>query len=311
LAAKATGSEQQSGPSAADKNAWVLVDPLPGAARERVLEVLRDVSTAVVNARGTSGTTADIYNEYIRWANKAAGQLSRVVRADDVDRLVLTRRYWLLQSMGGDAGTLHVTNLLNAELDERARVIEEAHQDLKGQIERWSRDGVFVLADTSFYIEHPAKLEEVDFAGLLKIWEDPVHLLVPILVVDELDGLKRSSDRQVRWRAGYTLAVIDRLLPHPSQPAVLRAADFSSLDNRTGGIPRGEVRLEIVFDPPGHSRLPISDDEIIDRTVAVQALAGRPVRVLTYDTGQSTRARRAGLAVEKPTVEPGPEPPPA
>ncbi len=75
---------------------------------------------------------------------------------------------------------------------------------------------------------------------------------------------------------------------------MLRPEDFSAIDNQTGGIPRGEMTVEIVFDPPGHARLPINDDEIIDRATAVQALAGRDVTVLTYDTRQSMRARAAG-----------------
>ncbi|MFG3172292.1 hypothetical protein [Streptomyces sp. NPDC048200] len=69
------------------------------------------------------------------------------------------------------------------------------------------------------------------------------------------------------------------------------------------------MSLEVIFDEPGHNRLP-HDDEIVDRAAAVQAVAGRPVPTLIYDTGQATRARFAGLTVEKfhedpePAVEP-------
>ncbi|WP_185091796.1 hypothetical protein [Streptomyces sp. PanSC9] len=56
-------------------------------------------------------------------------------------------------------------------------------------------------------------------------------------------------------------------------------------------------------------RLPITDDEIIDRAVAIQTLAARPVRLLTCDTGQHTRGCAAGLMVTKvPANDPGPEP---
>jgi hypothetical protein len=92
-----------------------------------------------------------------------------------------------------------------------------------------------------------------------------------MVVVDELDGLKQASDRHVRWRAGYTLAVLDRAPRTGTGPARLREADFSALD--TGGIPRGEITVEIMLDPPGHTRLPINDDEIIDRALAIRPLA--------------------------------------
>lgn len=49
-------------------------------------------------------------------------------------------------------------------------------------------------------------------------------------------------------------------------------------------------------------------DEIIDRCLAVQPLADRQVTLLTYDMGQSTRARAAGLRVIKLTKPIGEEP---
>jgi hypothetical protein len=70
----------------------------------------------------------------------------------------------------------------------------------------------------------------------------------------------------------------------------------------------GAVSMELLYDPPGHERLPINDDEIIDRAVAVQVLAGRPVTLLTYDTGMSTRGRNAGLKTIRLQEELGEEP---
>lgn len=67
--------------------------------------------------------------------------------------------------------------------------------------------------------------------------------------------------------------------------------------------------LDLLFDAPGHVRLPINDDEIIDRALAAQALAGTEVTLLTFDTSQAARARRAGLQVNKLTFPLGEEPP--
>ncbi len=63
---------------------------------------------------------------------------------------------------------------------------------------------------------------------------------------------------------------------------------------------------EVIFDEPGHTRLPHDDDEIVDRAAAVQAVAGRPVKLLTYDARQATRARFAGLTVKKLRDDPDP-----
>lgn len=150
-----------------------------------------------------------------------------------------------------------------------------------------------MVPDTSFFIQHDDKLEDLDVAGLLHIREEPVHLVVPMVVIDELDSLKQSKDRQVRWRARHSLSVLDRILPHPTQAAELRPEDYTPLN--TGGIPRGQVTVEVVVDARGHVRLPINDDEIVDQAVSIQVLAGRPVTLVTFDTGQSMRARVAGL----------------
>ena len=44
-------------------------------------------------------------------------------------------------------------------------------------------------------------------------------MLVPIVVVDELDRLKDTKDPHVRWRAGYTLGVLDRVCGQVTGPA--------------------------------------------------------------------------------------------
>jgi len=72
--------------------------------------------------------------------------------------------------------------------------LEGATRALDEVITRLSGAGMFAVADTSVYIEHEQKLEDLDFVPLLSIWEDPVRILVPIIIVDELEGVKRRGD---------------------------------------------------------------------------------------------------------------------
>jgi PIN domain len=67
------------------------------------------------------------------------------------------------------------------------------------------------MPDTSFYIHHKNKLEDVNPGSLLGDPHTDFVVLVPMVVVDELDRLKETKDKQTRLRAGYTLAVLDRL----------------------------------------------------------------------------------------------------
>ncbi|MFC8094877.1 PIN domain-containing protein [Streptomyces sp. NPDC057301] len=182
----------------------------------------------------------------------------------------------------------------------------KAVETLAQELQRWQLRGLPVVADTSFYIQHPHKLKEADFPELLSVQGASVHLVVPMVVVDELDQLKESKDKHVRWRARYTLAVLDQVFQQSTEQAVLHAPDAEEL--RRTGLRRGEVTVQLMFDPPGHTRLPINDDEIVDRALAIKSLSGREATVLTYDTGQATRARVAGLRDLKLSMPVGDEP---
>lgn len=294
----------------------MLITPLPGTDRRSLRSVLSTVHTDVGNLAGGggNGTAQDRVAAYLEWVTSSVRQLSTQISAADLDRLVLTKGYDRLLAIAGtmtgtDIATQRVLNgMVSLELNQRTEALGAAVNALDARIQRWAMRGVFTAADTSFYIEHASKLEDADFRPLLQIWEDPVHLLVPIAVIDELDGLKKAKDAAVRWRARYTLAVLDRVFATSPGPATLIPEDFSVLG--TGGLPRGQVTAELVFDPPGHVRLPITDDEIIDRLLTLQRLAGRKITLLTYDTGQSTRARNAGLPVKK-LIPPEEQPPAA
>jgi hypothetical protein len=86
-----------------------------------------------------------------------------------------------------------VNGLVSLELDERVEAFDAAIKALGRQIKRWSAYSHYVVPDTSFYIEHPDKLEEVDFGPLINFWESNITLLVPMIVIDELvDALRRS-----------------------------------------------------------------------------------------------------------------------
>lgn len=295
----------------------MLVSPLPGTSRDQLLRTLTQIHSDVTNLRGGGfGGANGWIAAYLKWVATAVQHLSNQVSAADLDRLVLTDGYrHLLSLLGrlnalGDVATQSAGNaLVSLEVTRRVDAFDAAKNAMQAQITRWSAPGVFAVPDTSFYIKHPYKLEEVDFAPLLEVREDPIHILLPIVVLDELDGLKdRGPTPHAKWRAGYTLAVIDRIFKSSTGPATLKPEDFSALAPRTGGIPRGEITMELFFDPRGHVRLPINDDELVDRTLAIQALAGREVTFLTYDTGQSTRARNAGLREMKLSLPIGEEP---
>lgn len=287
----------------------MLVAIYPGANRDDVLSTLRDIASKVHDAGNVHGPAHARVTAYLEWATNSVRMLEHRVSTADIDRLVLTRGYERLLATAGtltgaDVGTQRVLNgLVDHEIQQRSQTLEEATRDLDAQGRRWPQGTAYAVADTSFYIEHDDKLRDIDFAPLLPgAWLDkPFTVIVPIIVLDELDGLKqRGGTTHVKWRASYTLAVLDDIFAKPGTQAMLRqpAADGT----------RGAVLMDILYDPPRHKRLPINDDEVIDRALAAQGLAGTPITLLTFDTSQAARARHAGLAVNKIAKPLGDEP---
>jgi predicted ribonuclease YlaK len=121
-----------------------------------------------------------------------------------------------------------------------------------------------------------------------------MHVLVPLLVVDELDGLKRHGDTKTRARGA--LKMLDEVFKRVSKEnpiGLLRPEDNTTKPDGLAGL--GRITMELLFDPPNHERLPVNDAEIVDRAVAAQTLAGRDVTMVTYDKTMSLRARVEGL----------------
>src|SRR5260370_15340099 len=196
----------------------MLLTPLPGLDRKHLHETLRQVDTDVSNqyTGGPHGYYERLLS-YLDWTSRDVERLGSLMSSDDLDRLVLTKRYeQLLAGVASLAGeqTQRLTDLLvSLELRQRTDAFDQAVKALGRELALWERRGRPVVADSSFYIEHPQKLEEANFPELLDVWDDSIHLMVPMVVVDELDSLKRSKDRQERSRAGYPLPPLDR----PSQ----------------------------------------------------------------------------------------------
>jgi hypothetical protein len=191
----------------------MLVTPLPGTSREHLQKTLRELHEALVILQNSGASSAEgRFAEYLEWAALAVRRLGRQISAADLDRLVLTPGYARLLSYVGTQRALNV--LVSVEIEQRVSAFAEGRMALDEQVARWAPLCAFVIADTSVYIEHEKKLKELDLAALVDAEGDlaPIHLLVPIVVLDELDGLKNKGPTQhVKWRAGYTLAVFDQV----------------------------------------------------------------------------------------------------
>lgn len=264
---------------------------LPGTRVGAVIDVLTGLSNRLSNV-GT-GEEWTVLTRYLRWANDAADELSNLVSAQDVARLVLTRRHWALQGIAPPANEA-LMSLLQLEIRERSRAFTCAREDLQRATGRWSQyPGHLVVADTNIYLHHPDAFTDMDWRFLVGAGEhEGIQLILPLLVVDELDRAKHGN---ARTKARMTLRAIDVLFADAHWTASLPDSVGDDL-----------VRAHLLLDDVNHVRLPHADSELVDRCCALAAIADREVILVTFDTGMAIRAGSANLAVKK---LPDPEPP--
>lgn len=269
----------------------MIVTPIPGARLELVHQLLREAHIQATNLNNFNSAEENIL-KYLTWVNEQSRLLGSQVRAKDVEALFFTPIYWALLNGAGHVGGQLAPKVTNALIDQEVRQriadLERAIESTGDTILQWPEKVSTLVLDTSFFIEHEEKLEDADFS-VLAGRPGGTRIAVPMMVVDELDQLKEAkASAQVRWRARYGLAVLDRLLT----------------DEETLGF----VEVQVLPDPPGHVRLPDEDDEIVDRALALSVLAAGPVKLVTYDTGMALRAKIAGVSYKKLRKELGSEP---
>ena len=292
---------------------------LPGTSRDTTLTGVTELANSASNLRGLRGTAEERLDKYLRWTTDTSRMLRNFLTADYAAQLVYTPGYSRIVSatplLSLRSGVAAINGLLSSEMELCVERLNAFKDSVMQQFDAWSGTDVLVVLDTNIFIEYPKDggedvrfdARKIDYGGVLDEYRFPLRIVLPIAVVDELDRLKQSGDAHAKWRARHALGVLDESLIEGPR-GVLADEDPS----RAVGISaaRPIVTVEILLDPPGHIRLPITDDEIIDRAVAIQTMSGRTVRLVTYDTGMATRARHAGLTVVKLTIEPGPEPQP-
>jgi rRNA-processing protein FCF1 len=262
----------------------VHTDLRAGRTGQETVEAIRFVRNALVNARGRGGTQDQQMMAYVDWATTQAEYLQSYVSRRDIERLVLTRDFYSLfdNSTGSSPRGFP---LLSGEIRSRLDDLDAVTDTLERQVKRWETANDLVVLDTNVYVHAPESYNMIDLAPY--VGAESWHLLIPLVVIDELDRLKRSSGTsdggdKVRSRARQALRLIE------------------------GGVATGDViypqdasTVEVVMDPDRHVRLPSADDEIIDRAITIQKVAGRVVHLVTSDTGMLFRARAAGLSAHR------------
>jgi len=230
------------------------------------------------NLRGMAGAVGGHRNGYVRWVRDAEAALAFHFDRHDVADVLLTPRYWEILRLQED--NREVTPLVNQEMEARVADLEELRATYKLLRDRFSQETRRVLVpDTNVFL-HYTFFTQAPWSELAEN-SDP-RIIVPLLVLEQLDRLKFSPNQKTAGRAQQVIRALSLMLDDRSATPT--------------NIPRGGT-IEVFVDEPGHLRMASEDSEIVEVTRQLTGFLPKPARLVTGDLGMRLRAGALGVEV--------------
>ena len=214
---------------------------------------------------------------YLNAVESLDAQFSLSFVDDGWNERLYSGAYWAVRDLS--EGVHRPLPLLRAEGGRLARWLDEIERELKRVTEQdeWDKEGIprFIF-DTSALVRE-GSFDTFDWRSLLNVPNSRARLILPILVIRELDDLKNQARS-------------DKARPR------LRKI-FKILESRGRGpapVSNG-VTLELLMDPPGHFRLASHDEEIVRRSKYLQGRPGGSLMIVSGDYTMLATASAEGL----------------
>jgi hypothetical protein len=218
-------------------------------------------------------------HDYLKAVENADTVLSRFFEDDDgASAGLFSERYKLIRAM--DAQTPRPMPLVEGEVDRQMTVLTSLITSLEAVKQLQERTGTTVILDTNCLM-HFQRLDTVPWREVLGIEED-VRIVLPVMVIDELDNKKYTGSDTMAGRASKAIKM-------------LRAYSKDLRPGCAAALPDGNTTLEVWLDEPGHQRKTNPDAELFDRAVLLQRVLGQPVTIVSGDFGMQLRAEGHGL----------------
>jgi hypothetical protein len=180
---------------------------------------------------------------------------------------------------------LQLDGMLSRQYSRWQQWLQRAEDELQAQEKLARNPGHPVVLDTSVLMDGEP-FQTLRWHGLSPaLASGPVRLIVPVLVIDELDDLMHSRKAGRREKARAAARELRQLCgARPADPAPLPG--------------QADVTIEVLLDGDWHQPRPSNDAEIIDQALQVHELTGKAALLASCDRRQLRRAAAAGL----PTV---------
>jgi rRNA-processing protein FCF1 len=248
----------------------------PGVEPERAIAEIKQLIGNRASAVGaTSRNPVDQRDDYVRWTTDAEVHLASVLDRRDARAFFNSPRHRDICSM--PPGN-QLTTLIYAEVDTLARDMQDAQDYLEGHLRRMrAAPGFPVVVDSNVLLQCQ-RLDNVNWRTELF---GEARVMVPLRVIEEIDGKKYGDSKRLRSIARELLPWVDSLFPSGDPGPVLL---------------RDDATIELILAERARYRPDDADEEILEVAHDVLRFAGA-VKLLTADTGMRIRARSEGLDV--------------
>ncbi len=108
-----------------------------GGSPAQLSKLLSEAVIGLENVRGQSEAIG-LFNNYLEWASEQVRLFANLVREEEIDRLITTRRYWTLLTLDPSAvSRLTLRLLVDGEITQRIAYLTAVHQSAKADLARW------------------------------------------------------------------------------------------------------------------------------------------------------------------------------
>lgn len=255
---------------------------------DNAFNLLRQVANDLENLRTIPND--DLMAMYLSWVSTSMERLQVLLPEKELSRLVLTEGYRTALPLMTSPSTMAMRvmrGVVHTEVDARHAQWSGLIADVTTWRTRWAEYSQVVVADTNLYVHHAKKFDQIQWHDVLQICPHvPVRVVVPMIVLDELDSLKRATHLSglAKDNLRHTMREFAIRFQHPDTRSRLSTTELDTA-----------ITIELFLDDPDHVRLSRADNEIVDRARCLADLIGHQVHIVTGDLGMATRARAANL----------------
>lgn len=243
------------------------------------------LTAAVAEARNvpsmtSRGSGAELVFQYLKWTEDTETRLGNVFDAESVESLVFSEHYWQLRQ-SADERTPRLIQQVNRELQRREQELTAWAETFQSEAARWREwSATLLVPDTNVFLYSYSLFEQVRWPDAVGTPGD-VRVVVPLLVVYELDRLKRRQERMKARRALKWLRI--------NMPEDLHGWTRLGEDDQSRLT---TLEMHLLRDMP--SRTDDPDESIIKFAVELERMSGRRTLLATGDLSMQQRARALG-----------------